>query len=55
MSDQEYFTPSGKTLIGTGVTPDVESKPNDNFDLYFTDEVDDAQLEAALNYLNSNK
>ena len=55
LSDQEYFTPSGKTLIGTGVTPDVEIKPNDNFDLYFTDEADDVQLQAALNYLNSNK
>ena len=23
LSDQEYFTPQGKSLIGTGVTPDV--------------------------------
>ncbi|MBP3310885.1 MAG: PDZ domain-containing protein [Butyricicoccus sp.] len=48
LSDQEYFTPNGKTLIGTGITPDVESSPAEGFDLYFTAQADDVQLTAAL-------
>ena len=48
LSDQEYFTPNGKTLIGTGITPDVESSPAEGFDLYFTAQTDDVQLTAAL-------
>lgn len=48
LSDQEYFTPNGKSLIGTGITPDVESSPAAGFDLYFTAQADDVQLTAAL-------
>lgn len=48
LSDQEYFTPNGKSLIGTGVTPDVESSPAEGFNLYFTPQEDDVQLQAAL-------
>lgn len=48
LSDQEYFTPNGKSLIGTGITPDVESSPAAGFDLYFTAQADDVQLAAAL-------
>ena len=48
LSDQEYFTPNGKSLIGTGVTPDVQSSPAEGFNLYFTPQEDDVQLQAAL-------
>lgn len=48
LSDQEYFTPNRKSLIGTGVTPDVESSPAEGFNLYFTPQEDDVQLQAAL-------
>lgn len=52
LSDQEYFTPSGKTLIGTGVIPDVESKPDADFDFYFTSQDKDVQLQSALKALS---
>ena len=48
LSDQEYFTPHGKSLIGTGIQPDVPSSAPEGFDLYFADEQEDAQLQAAL-------
>lgn len=48
LSDQEYFTPNGKSLIGTGVTLDVQSSPAEGFNLYFTPQEDDVQLQAAL-------
>ena len=48
LSDQEYFTPNGKSLIGTVVTPDVQSSPAEGFNLYFTPQEDDVQLQAAL-------
>lgn len=48
LSDQEYFTPNGKSLIGTGVTPDVQRSPAEGFNLYFTPQEDDVQLQAAL-------
>lgn len=48
LSDQEYFTPNGKSLIGTGIQPDVPSSAPEGFDLYFADEREDAQLQAAL-------
>lgn len=48
LSDQEYFTPNGKSLIGTGIQPDVPSSAPEGFDLYFADEQEDAQLQAAL-------
>lgn len=53
LSDQTYFTPSGKSLIGKGVIPDIEIKEKDDFDIYFTNEKDDVQLKAALNNLNN--
>ena len=52
LSDQEYFTPNGKTLIGTGVEPDVVSEPGEDFDLYFSSEIDDIQLQTALKALS---
>lgn len=48
LSDQEYFTPKGKSLIGTGLVPDVSSKALEGFDLYFSTEQRDVQLQAAL-------
>lgn len=48
LSDQEYFTPKGKSLIGTGITPDVPVDAPEDFDLYFANAADDAQLQAAL-------
>ena len=48
LSDQEYFTPLGKSLIGTGVTPDITCAAPKGFDLYFSSEKKDAQLQAAL-------
>lgn len=48
LSDQEYFTPKGKSLIGTGVTPDVAVDAPEGFDLYFAPASDDPQLQAAL-------
>ena len=52
LSDQEYFTPQGKSLIGTGVTPDVPTDAPEGFDLYFAAEEDDPQLQAALSALD---
>lgn len=52
LSDQEYFTPSGKTLIGKGVTPDVQSKQTADFDFYFTSQNKDVQLKDALKALS---
>lgn len=48
LSDQEYFTPNGKSLIGTGIQPDVPSSAPEGFDLYFADEQEDTQLQSAL-------
>ena len=48
LSDQEYFTPKGKSLIGTGVLPDVPVNAAEGFDLYFTPAQQDTQLQAAL-------
>lgn len=49
LSDNEYFTPQGKSLIGTGVTPDVSvelpAEKAQNF--YFLSPEDDDQLIAA--------
>lgn len=53
LSDQEYFTPKGKSLIGTGITPDVPSKAPADFDIYFSGERDDVQLQAALGALDA--
>lgn len=53
LSDQEYFTPQGKTLIGTGVVPDVSSSLETEklADFYFLTEAQDTQLQAALRTL----
>ena len=52
LSDQAYFTPSGDSLIGTGVTPDFPVQAAEDFDLYFAAEADDTQLQTALQALN---
>ena len=52
LSDQEYFTPQGKSLIGTGITPDVPTDAPEGFDLYFAAEEDDPQLQASLSALD---
>lgn len=51
LSDNEYFTPKGKSLIGTGLTPDVTCAPAEGFDLYFSPPAEDVQLQAALRAL----
>ena len=52
LSDQEYFTPQGKSLIGPGITPDVPADAPEGFDLYFAAEEDDPQLQASLSALD---
>ena len=52
LSDQEYFTPQGKSLIGTGITPDVPADAPEGFDLYFAAQEDDPQLQASLSALD---
>ena len=54
LSDNEYFTPQGKSLIGTGVTPDisVELPAEKAQDFYFLAPEDDDQLIAARNALS---
>lgn len=50
ISDKTYYTPSGKSLIGTGITPDVEvALPEEKEpDFYFLAPEEDDQLAAAL-------
>jgi len=50
----EYFTPQGKSLIGTGVTPDIPADlPAEKAqDFYFLAQEDDDQLIAARNALS---
>lgn len=55
LSIGKYYTPSGKSLTGVGITPDqvVELSEEDYSSLYYgtlSDE-DDAQLQAAVEYL----
>lgn len=54
LSDNEYFTPQGKSLIGTGVTPDipVDLPAEKAQDFYFLAQEDDDQLIAARNALS---
>ncbi len=49
ISDKKYFMPSGKSLIGEGVTPDliVEFPAEKQGDFYFLDPAEDDQLAAA--------
>jgi len=55
ISIYRYFTPTGKSLIGTGIAPDIEISLSDedfvNF-YYLTDE-QDTQLQAAIEYVES--
>ncbi|MGN0993674.1 MAG: S41 family peptidase [Butyricicoccus sp.] len=53
ISDKTYYTPSGKSLIGTGVTPDVvvELPEEKEADFYFLAPEEDDQLAAALETL----
>lgn len=53
ISDKMYYMPSGKSLIGTGVTPDVEIELPDEKepDFYFLSPEEDDQLAAALKTL----
>ena len=53
ISDKMYYLPSGKSLIGTGVTPDVEvGLPDEKEpDFYFLSPEEDDQLAAALTTL----
>lgn len=57
LSDQEYFTPKGKSLIGTGVEPDISAVlPDDKqSDFYFLTELEDVSLQAALAALNAEQ
>ena len=48
LSDQEYFTPQGKSLIGTGITPDVPTDAPEGFDLYFAAEVGFGRLISSI-------
>ena len=54
LSDNEYFTPQGKSLIGTGVTPDisVDLPAEKAQDFYSLAPEDDDQLIAARNALS---
>lgn len=53
ISDKMYYMPSGKSLIGTGVTPDVvvELPDEKEPDFYFLSPEEDDQLAAALETL----
>lgn len=42
-----YYTPSGKSINGTGITPDIEVELNEDCDLSDTTHANDNQLEAA--------
>ena len=55
ISIEEYFTPNGVSLAGTGVTPDLEVPVSDEeFELLYFDLLpaeDDTQLQAAASLL----
>ena len=53
ISDKMYFMPSGKSLIGTGIMPDivVELPDEKEPDFYFLSPAEDDQLSAALQTL----
>ncbi len=52
ISISEYFTPSGVSLIGTGVPLDIEVEQEDDTNLYLIDREDDTQFTAALDLMN---
>ena len=53
ISDKMYYLPSGRSLIGTGITPDivVELPDEKEPDFYFLSPEEDDQLAAALKTL----
>lgn len=51
ISISEYFTPKGKTLVGTGVTLDERVEQKDTTNLYLIDRADDSQFQSALRLL----
>lgn len=54
LTTDEYYTPNGKSIHGTGVTPDIEvDLPDDMKGMAINqlDQTDDAQLWAALDYV----
>ena len=53
ISDKMYYLPSGKSLIGTGITPDIVTELSDEKepDFYFLSPAEDDQLSAALKTL----
>ena len=57
LSVGKYFTPQGKSLIGTGITPDVPVEVDEDTyqEIYFgtLDKSEDPQLQAAISVLNS--
>lgn len=57
LSIGKYFTPQGKSLIGTGITPDVPVEVDEDTyqEIYFgtLDKSEDPQLQAAISVLNS--
>lgn len=57
LSVGKYFTPQGKSLIGTGITPDVSVDVDEDTyqEIYFgtLDKEADPQLQAAISALNS--
>lgn len=57
LSVGKYFTPQGKSLIGTGITPDVPVEVSDETyqAIYFKtlDKNEDPQIQAAISALNS--
>lgn len=57
LSVGKYFTPQGKSLIGTGITPDVPVEVDEDTyqEIYFgtLDKSEDPQLQAAISALNS--
>lgn len=49
-----YYTPSGKNIHGTGVTPDITVEPQEDFYSYtgMPDPENDVQLQCAIEYLS---
>ena len=53
LTTSAYYTPSGRSIHGTGITPDVEVAAEEGFDVSMSIAApeDDLQLQAALNLL----
>jgi len=52
LSTNEYFTPKGKSLIGTGITPDYYVELDFDGTFMLLDEEDDNQLQKAIEVLS---